>query len=333
MLILGIESTCDETAAAVVRDGEEILSNVVTSQIDLHQPFGGVVPEVASRRHLELIAPVIREALSEALLTIDQIDLIAVAMGPGLMGALLVGLNAAKGLSIGTGKPYIGINHVEAHLYAATMNQPVQFPALGIVLSGGHTALLRIHAVGQYELISTTVDDAIGEAFDKVASILDLPYPGGPHIEELAKTGDPHAYPFRAGRVKTKPLHFSFSGLKTSVLYAVKGQGNTRKDPTLLSDQQKADVAASFQEAAFRDIVKKAKLAAGDCRSVILGGGVVINQRLRAMLDLDLPIFWPPPALTLDNAAMIAGLAYHRLPLDGPSPLDLKPQPRIPLDR
>jgi tRNA N6-adenosine threonylcarbamoyltransferase len=332
VLVLGLESTCDETAAAVVRDGREILSNVVTSQIDLHKPFGGVVPEIACRRHLELIAPVIREALSEALVTLDEIDLIAVAQGPGLVGALLVGLNAAKGLAIGANKPLIGINHVEAHLYAAIMANPdVQFPALGVVLSGGHTALLKVHAVGHYELISNTVDDAIGEAFDKVASVLDLPYPGGPEIEKLAKQGDPHRYPFRAGRVKGKPLHFSFSGLKTNVLYVVKGQGNTRKDPTLLSDQEKADVAASFQEAAFHDIVKKATLAAKGCRSILLGGGVVNNRRLREMFKPDLPVLWPDPALTLDNAAMIAGLAYHRLSLDGPSPLTLAAKPRYQL--
>lgn len=329
MIILGIESTCDETAAAVVRDGKEILSNVIASQIEVHRPFGGVVPEIASRQHVERISPVIRQALLEAEVTAEQLDLIAVAEGPGLMGALLVGIQTAKGFALGLGKPLIGINHVEAHLYAATMTNPVEFPALGVVISGGHTALLKIREIGEYELISTTVDDAIGEAFDKVASLLGLPYPGGPEVENLAKSGNPNAYPFHAGRVKTKPLHFSFSGLKTSVLYAIKGQGAKKHDQTKLSPSELADVAASFQEAALRDIVNKTKKAIQGCRSIIIGGGVSNNQRLREMfLEEGLEVHFPIKELTLDNAAMIAGLAHIRYQKEGASK-NILPCPRI----
>lgn len=324
MLVLGIETTCDETGAAVVRDGMEILTNVVATQIEDHRPYGGVVPELASRQHIERISPVVREAMRDY-----PIDLVAVAQGPGLVGALLVGIQTAKGIALGLNKPLIGINHIEAHLYAAFMSDPkaVKFPALGVVISGGHTALLRIDAIGKYTLISTTVDDAIGEAFDKVASMLGLPYPGGPAIEELAKRGDPTAYPFKPGRVKGKPLHFSFSGLKTNVLYTVKGQGHTKRDATILSENQLADVAASFQETALRDIVDKAQQAMADCHCILIGGGVSNNLRLRELFG-DLPVVWPTPELTLDNGAMIAGLGYERYQFDGPT-VDLSPKPRI----
>lgn len=231
MLVLGIESTCDETGASVVEDGRRILSNVVASSADIHERFGGVFPELACRRHIDAILPVIDEALRKAAVTPKEIDLIAVAKGPGLVGALLIGMNAAKGLSIAWEKPLIGVNHVEGHLYASMMElSDIPLPALGVVLSGGHTLLLKILDIGSYEPIGTTVDDAVGEAFDKVASLLGLPYPGGPHVERLAKTGNPKGCHFTPGNVKKNPLDFSFSGLKTAVLYTVKGQAAQKED-------------------------------------------------------------------------------------------------------
>lgn len=329
MIVLGIESTCDETSASIVRDGNEILSLVIASSAEIHQQYGGVFPELACRRHIESIIPVIEEALLQAHLTPKDIDLIAVARGPGLVGALLIGMQAAKGLSIAWNKPFIGVNHVEAHLYAAMMGAPRLFPALGFVLSGGHTLLLKIESVGQYEQIGTTVDDAIGEAFDKVASMLGLPYPGGPHVERLARLGRPKTYPLRSGQVKKNPFDFSFSGIKTSVLYAMKEQ--------TLSDQEKADLAASFQEAVFSDLITKAKKAIStfSCRALYLGGGVCQNLHLKKLFDeafAPLPLFWPAKDLSLDNAAMIAGLGYHKFMQTGLGhPLDLDVQTRIPL--
>ncbi len=337
MYVLGIESTCDETGAAIVKDGRKILSNVVASSADIHVRYGGVFPELASRRHLEAIMPVVEEALEKASLLPEQIDLIAVAKGPGLIGSLLVGLQFAKGLSLAWNKPWIGVNHVEAHLYAAMMQapEPISFPALGLVLSGGHTLLLKINAVGDYERIGTTVDDAIGEAFDKVATLLKLPYPGGPHVEALAKLGNPKAFPLTAGKVKKSPLDFSFSGLKTSVLYAMKGQNAT--EDRHLTDQEKRDLAASFQETALCDILDKAKLAAKmfPCRSIFLGGGVCNNERLRTLFAREFPhhnVHFPTFELTLDNGAMIAGLGYEKF-LNNPvsSPFDLEAMTRIPI--
>lgn len=337
MLTLGIESTCDETAAAVVRDGREILSNVIFSQAELHNQYGGVVPELASRGHVERIDWVIERALAEASCSIQAIDLIAVPYGPGLLGALLVGLNTAKGLAVGLGRPLIAVNHVEAHLYAATMGEgePPLFPSLGVVLSGGHTALVRIERIGSYELLGCTVDDAIGEAFDKVAALLDLGYPGGAAIEQLARSGDPTRYPFHAGRVKRSPLDFSFSGLKTNLLYTLKGTSGDRHAPPILPPEEYPHVAASFQEVALSDIVSKIILAVreGEYRSILLGGGVTRNQRLRQLIGevgLPIPSFWPPLALCLDNAAMIAGLGSARFAAgEPPTPLTVKASPRL----
>ncbi len=326
MLVLGIETTCDETACSVVRDGEEILSNVIASQS--HEAYGGVYPEMAARQHVDLIIPVVKQAMEG----IDKVDLIAVAKGPGLIGPLLIGLNAAKALSLGWEIPYVGVNHVEAHLYGAMMGAPKLFPALGVVVSGGHTFLVKIRDVGSYEMIGTTVDDAVGEAFDKVATLLGLPYPGGPHIEQLARQGDPSRFSFRAGRVKGRPFDFSFSGLKTNVLYQVKGQNGTRHSDMLISEEEKADVAASFQETALCDVVDKANKAASEwnLRAIYVGGGVSQNQRLRELLKGDLPVFFPEKGLCLDNAAMIAGLGYHVYQGQG-APFDLEPQTRIPI--
>jgi N6-L-threonylcarbamoyladenine synthase len=335
MLVLGIESTCDETAASVVRSGKEILSNVIRSQIEIHIPYGGVFPELACRRHIDDLIPVIDEALIQANTIPSDIDLIAVAKGPGLMGALLIGVNGAKALALAWNKPFVGVNHVEAHLYAAMMGQDKTiFPALGVVVSGGHTFLVKMTALGTYELIGTTVDDALGEAFDKVAALLGLPYPGGPAIEQLAKHGDPSLYSFKPGRVKGRPFDFSFSGLKTNVLYTLKGANSQKDSPLVIPDDHKRHIAAAFQETALMDIVSKSIKAYHEfnCRAIYLGGGVSNNNRLRDLFKCSsLPLFYPPSPLTLDNAAMIAGLGYHLFQTKGGDSLDLSPLPRIPL--
>lgn len=330
MLVLGIETSCDETACAVVKDGEEILSNTIASQEE-HEAYGGVYPEMAARRHVDAIIPVVRAAMQG----IERVDLVAVTRGPGLIGSLLIGLNAAKALALGWGIPYVGVNHVEAHLYAAMMGREQLFPALGVVVSGGHTFLVKIVEVGHYEEVGTTVDDAVGEAFDKVATLLGLPYPGGPHVERLAQTGDPKRFRLRAGRVKGRPLDFSFSGLKTNVLYLVKGQNGSRHSVDRISEAEKADIAASFQEAALKDIASKARRAAQEfgCRAIYVGGGVSQNRRLRELLQGDLPLFLPEPELCLDNAAMIAGLGYHLFGERSGDPLTLEPKTRVAMDR
>lgn len=338
MLVLGIESTCDETSASIVENGSNILSNVVSSQEMLHAPYGGVIPELACRRHVDVIIPVVEEALKQAGISLKDLDLIAAAKGPGLMGALLIGLNAAKALSFASQIPFLGVNHLEAHLYAAIMEEkiPISFPALGLILSGGHTALLRVQSLGDYQLLGVTVDDAVGEAFDKVASMLDLPYPGGRYIEQLALKGDPYKYAFHAGKCKQNPLNFSYSGLKTNVLYTIKGQNQEKQAPSIIPESEKPHIAASFQRAAFTDIVNKTLLVLDDfpCKSIILGGGVCCNQALRKMFKEaipHLPIYWPKPILSCDNGAMIAGLAYHKYIKQGHGDTyALKAMPRIP---
>lgn len=328
MIVLGIETTCDETAIAIVEDGRTIHANVIASQEDIHSKYGGVFPELACRRHIDIILPLINQALKEAELSRYDIDLIAVARGPGLMGALLIGLITAKTLSEAWDIPYVGVNHVEAHLYAAMMDHNPQLPAVGVVLSGGHTALLEIEQLGKYRLLGQTVDDAIGEAFDKVASLLGLPYPGGPEVEILAKSGHPDAFPLKAGTVKGRPLDFSFSGLKTNVLYQLKGQSGKRTDPDQLNTKEKADLAASFQKAAFSDVVSKTLLAANG-RPIYLGGGVTANKNLRQLFaDAKQDVHWPAPGLSLDNAAMIAGLGIHVYKAHGPDSLQLEAMPR-----
>ncbi len=338
MITLGIESTCDESACAIVRNGREVLSNIILSQTQLHSPFGGVFPELACRRHIDVLIPVIGQSLEEAKVTPSEVDLIAVAKGPGLIGALLIGLNTAKSLSLAWNIPFVGVNHVEAHLYAAMMpldNPPL--PALGLVVSGGHTFIVRIDSLGKYTMLARTQDDAIGEAFDKVAALLGLPYPGGPEIEMLAKKGNPSSFAFRKGRVKEHPLDFSFSGLKTNVLYTVKGQSGSKHGPLLISEEQKADVAASFQETALRDVVTKTIDAAKsfECKAIYCGGGVSNNLRLRELfteLGCPYPVFYPGKRMTLDNAAMIAGLGFHYYKKENKGdPLDLEPMTRIPL--
>ncbi|MEM8727855.1 MAG: tRNA (adenosine(37)-N6)-threonylcarbamoyltransferase complex transferase subunit TsaD [Chlamydiota bacterium] len=309
MKVLGIETSCDETAVGIVEDGKKILTNLVASQAEIHRAFGGVFPEMASRAHIDRLLPLIEEATKGV-----EIDLIAVTNGPGLMGALLMGVTAAKALAYGWNKPLIGVNHVEAHLYGAMMEVDPLFPSLGVVISGGHTFLAKMNGVCEYEILGTTVDDAVGEAFDKVASLLGCSYPGGPEIEKIARGGDPLKYPFKGGRVKGRPLDFSFSGLKTSVLYRVKGINSDRKRPTIIDPTEKKHLAAGFQKAALEDILTKALNGAKtfDCKGIYLGGGVTRNGELRRLFEKSpYPVFWPPKGLSLDNAAMIGGLGYH----------------------
>lgn len=332
MLVLGIESTCDETSLALVEDGMKILSQVIASSADDQALFGGVVPELASRHHITLILPALKKALDDAQLTLDDIDCIACSEGPGLIGSLLVGIRTAQALSWILDKPLFGVNHIEAHIYAALMSDPAyknHLPALGCVLSGGHTSLILIHDVGHYTLLGQTVDDAIGEAFDKVAKMLGLPYPGGPAVEHLAQTGDGGSYPLKAGQVKGEPFAFSFSGLKTSVLYTLQ-----KKE---FSEKEKADLAASFQETAFSDVIKKLKRAIEEfpILAVYFGGGVTHNKKLRQRVQttLSLPALFPREDLCLDNAAMIAGLGFHVAKRSRASmTYTLAPKTRIPFE-
>lgn len=333
MLTLGIETTCDEMAAAVVKDHVYIVSNVIASQSEFHKKFGGVHPEMAARQHMDLLIPTIDKALYQANITSKDIDLIAVAKGPGLIGPLFIGLNTAKTLSMAWNIPFLGISHVEAHLYAAMMSHKTFiFPAIGVVISGGHTFLVHIIDIGHYVLIGKTVDDAIGEAFDKVASLLGLTYPGGPKIEQLAKEGDPKRYPYKIGSVKDRPWDFSFSGLKTSVLYTVKGQNRKKQESMQITEKDMPDVAASFQRAAFSALMQKIFKAVEtfESRAIYIGGGVSQNMYLRQVLKekSHIPVYFPEKDLSLDNAAMIAGLGSYLFQGKG-DPLDLEPKTRF----
>ncbi len=318
-MILAIETSCDETAAAIVRDGREVLSNVVSSQVDLHAAFGGVVPEVASRAHLDLIVPVVRQAMTEAGIRPAQLTAVAATHGPGLVGALLVGVSAAKALSVAWQRPYVGVNHMEGHLFATLLERPdLPLPAVVLLVSGGHTLLIEMRAPGRYRLLGSTVDDAAGEAFDKVARYLGLGYPGGPVIDRLAVTGDRSAIRFPRGLLN-EGLDFSFSGMKTAVVNYV------RKHP----DADNADLSAGFQEAVVDVLVTKALRAAASvgAASVCLGGGVAANSRLREVFaervaEAGLTALVPARAYCTDNAAMIAAAANWRLANDGPTPLD-----------
>jgi N6-L-threonylcarbamoyladenine synthase len=345
MKILGLESTCDETAAAIVTDGVHVLSNVVSSQVELHAKYRGVVPEIASRAHIENVLPVIREAMANAACGFTDLDAISVAHRPGLVGSLLIGVTAAKALAWTLGKPLVGVDHVQGHLYSVALEKgdithfssgsekeksekercPL-FPAVGLVCSGGHTALYRLNSWTDITLIGSTIDDAVGEAYDKVAAILGLGYPGGPIIDKLAQNGDPKAIDFPRSRMGRESLDFSFSGLKTSVLYHVRGfQG--KEKPGDLTEQGLRDVAASFQAACVDVIIEKIRRAlkqtGGSC--VILGGGVSANRGLREAAEnrLHVPVFFPDLAYCTDNAAMTAGLAHVLLTEGRTSGLDL----------
>jgi len=328
MKILGIETSCDETAASVVEDGQQLLSNVVASSMDLHVQYGGVVPEIAARSHIEVIMPVIDQALTEAKCGWDDIDGIAVTYGAGLGGSLLVGVLTARTLAIAHDKPLYAINHVEAHVYANFLrdDQP-EFPMLAVIVSGGHSQLVLFEDHFKYELLGQTQDDAIGEAFDKVAKILGLPYPGGPSIAKAALKGDPKA--FQLPKAKMNKYDFSFSGLKTAVLRLAQVQiGEDYGFPSYklaerLSEAQKHDIPASSPRVAIETIVDKAKLAYNKFspKSVVIAGGVAANTELREQLTaaLPLPIEYPPPELCTDNGAMVATLGCFKTKLDQPT--------------
>ncbi len=323
--ILGLETSCDETAAAVVEDGRFVHSSVVSSQVDLHARFGGVVPEVASRAHVELITPVIAEALVEAGVELRDLDAVAACHGPGLAGALLVGVSAAKALALAADLPYVGVNHLEAHLYAAWLDEPdLELPLAVLIVSGGHTMTVIMEGHGRYRVVGQTVDDAAGEAFDKVARHLGLGYPGGPAIDRLAAAGDRSA--IRFPRAMAGEADFSFAGLKTAVV------NHHRKEPGAAI----ADVAASFQEAVVDQLVAKLLAAAerSGAQTLALGGGVAANSRLRARVaeaaaTTGRRAFLPPLRLCTDNGAMIAAAAWWRLAADGPTPLDTGANPNL----
>ncbi|MEA3055466.1 MAG: tRNA N6-adenosine threonylcarbamoyltransferase [Actinomycetota bacterium] len=325
--ILGIETSCDETAAAVVTGGLDIRSSVVSSQVDLHARFGGVVPEIASRAHVELLTPVVAEALVEAGVDNGGIDAVAATIGPGLIGSLLVGVSAAKALALVWDVPFIGVNHLEAHFYASFLEDPTLEPPMVVLLvSGGHTMLVRFDDHGRYAVLGSTIDDAAGEAFDKVARYLGLGYPGGPAIDREATKGDPEAIAFPRSMIDSDNLDFSFSGLKTSVI------NHVRKHP----DVRTEDVAASFQAAVVDVLLAKAKRAAleNGAKGLCLGGGVAANSLLRErFLDTCTEIgvhgFLPSRAMCTDNAAMVASAAWFRLRDDGPTSLDAGAHPNL----
>jgi N6-L-threonylcarbamoyladenine synthase len=321
--ILGIETSCDETAAAVVADGRIVKSSVIASQTKLHEKYGGVVPEIASRAHIEKIYPVITEAIAQANVVRDDIDAIAIANQPGLTIALVVGVTAAKTLSFAWNKPLIAINHLHAHLQSAMLSDAnPQLPAVALIVSGGHTCLYDYHSPLEPKLLGSTIDDAAGEAFDKVAAILKLPYPGGPSIEKAAEKGNPDAIKFPRSMLGRDSLDFSFSGIKTAVLYYCRGQdmkGENKVDS--MSARQIADIAASFQAAVIDVLVKKTQRAAKKigAKTVLLGGGVAANTQLRTalqkMCDSDVPpkkLLVAPKQYCTDNAVMVASLAYYK---------------------
>lgn len=355
MKVLGIESSCDETAAAVVEDGTRLLSNVVHSQIDIHAEYGGVVPEVAARSHIEMINPVISKALRNAKCTWSDIDAIAVTYAPGLVGSLLVGTLAARTLALMHQKPLYPVHHVEAHVYANFIieqrnglaltlpsSQP-SFPMLALIVSGGHSQLVLFRDHGNYELLGQTQDDAVGEAFDKVAKVLGLPYPGGPSIAKAALAGDPYRYKLPKANVQGA-YDFSFSGLKTAVLRAVQREVGvdytfpSHELPGLVSYAQRADFSASFQHIAIETLVDKAVRAYKEYSpaSVVIAGGVAANNELRRQLSSRLPIAlqYAPMELCTDNAAMIATLGYYQAQALNPvSPYDLDVIPSISMSR
>lgn len=330
MLVLGIETSCDESSAALVRDGDEMLSNVVASQVDLHREYGGVVPEIAARAHVEAIVPVLMEALS---VSVERPGLVAVTAGPGLVGSLVVGVSAAKGLAWAWGVPMVAVNHVEAHAYAPALEGRLpEYPFLALVVSGGHTLLAEVRGVDDVEILGQTLDDALGEAYDKIAKFLGLGYPGGPVIDRLSGEGDARAVVFPRAMISSGDLNFSLSGLKTAVIRYIKKAGSSA--PGI------ADVAASFQEAALEVVVKKTLIAAEErgLRDIVIGGGVACNRRLRAWLgeaceEEGLNLVYPSPVLCTDNAAMVAALGYRRYVAGHRAGLDQDVFPNLPIGR
>ncbi|MCE2736083.1 MAG: tRNA (adenosine(37)-N6)-threonylcarbamoyltransferase complex transferase subunit TsaD [Acidimicrobiaceae bacterium] len=327
-VVLAIETSCDETAASVVMGGNDVLSSIVSSQIDIHARFGGVVPEVASRAHMEALIPVVNSAVEEAGILPQRIDAVAATAGPGLIGALLVGVSAAKALSLVWDKPFIGINHLEAHLYAGLLDDPtLQFPLVVLLVSGGHTMIIEMRGHGDYTILGRTIDDAAGEAYDKVARYLTLGYPGGPIIDKIAADGNPTAVDFPRAMMHDG-LDVSFSGLKTSVINYV------RKNPTMSN----TDIAASFQSAVVDVLCAKTIKAAQQvgAKGIVLGGGVSANSALRAQMTergnaAGFRVALPSRAMCTDNAAMIAAAAWHRLKSDGPMDLSCGAYPNLKL--
>ena len=326
MHVLGIETSCDETAVSILKDGKEILSNEIFSQIDLHRDFGGVVPELACRKHIEILPILVKNALEKAKLKAKDLGLIAVTSGPGLVGALLTGLTYAKGLSYALKIPFVAVNHIEAHLYVNFIeHKDLQPPCIGLVVSGGHTTLIDIKKIGSYKILGQTLDDAAGEAFDKIAKLLGLGYPGGPIIDKMSKKGNPKAIPFPRAMIKHDNYDFSFSGLKTAVVYYVKGFSQYKKK----NKEEKVsteDIVASFQEAVVDQLIKKTIKAVKKTgyTNLILGGGVSRNSRLRQKLQEEtdkhsLKLYLPSPVMCTDNAAMIAALGYIKYQEKGPS--------------
>ena len=331
MLVLGIESSCDETAAALVRDGREMVSSVISSQVDLHKRFGGVVPEIASREHLDKIVPVVEEAFERAGVGKREVDGIAVTQGPGLVGSLLVGISYAKAMAYALGKPLVGVNHIEGHVYSVVFeNPPIEYPAFALVVSGGHTNLFLVPAPGRYKVLARTRDDAAGEAFDKVAKMLGLGYPGGPVIERLAREGDPRAVRFAVPRMGDGRPDFSFSGLKTAVSRHVRESGLRPVAPGEEPSQAVKDLAASFQAVVVRSLVGTTERLAEEYRprTLIVAGGVACNGALReasaeAGARLGLPVYFPSRHLSTDNAAMIAAAGTVKLRAGDRAGLDL----------
>jgi N6-L-threonylcarbamoyladenine synthase len=321
MLILGIESSCDETAAAVVRDGRVILSSIIASQIDLHRPWGGVVPELASREHLEKIDPIVREAVAKAGVELADIEAVAVTKGPGLIGSLLVGVCYAKSLAYSLGIPFVGINHIEGHVYSIAFdNPPVQYPALALIVSGGHTNIFYIPSEGSYKVVSRTRDDAAGEAFDKVAKMLGLGYPGGPAIEKLSTTGDPDKVRFTLAKISDGRPDLSFSGLKTAVARYIRENDLVPVAEGEDPPQAIRDLAASFQKAVVRALVGMLEKLALEIKpkTLIVAGGVACNLSLQeaaalAGQRLGIPVYFPSKHLSTDNAAMIAAAGHYYL--------------------
>lgn len=311
--MLAVESSCDETAASVVRNGREVLSNVIASQIDLHKLYGGVVPEIASRKHIEQINQVIEQALKEAQLTIKDMDGICVTYGPGLVGALLVGVGTAKAISFAAGKPLVGVHHIEGHISANYIcHKELEPPFLCLVVSGGHSHLVKVNDYGEYEIIGRTRDDAAGEAFDKVARSIGLGYPGGPKIDALAPSGNPDAIPFPRASVEGSPYDFSFSGVKSAVLNYINGCKMKGEE------YSQADIAASFQEAVTDVLVSHTMLAAEHfgAKKIAMAGGVACNKGLRAKMDAACQehrysLYYPEPIFCTDNAAMIGAAGYY----------------------
>ena len=330
--ILGIESSCDETAAAVVKNGREVLSNIISSQVPIHRKFGGVVPEIASRKHIENVLPVIDEALQQAKVDIKEIDGIAVTYGPGLVGALLVGLSAGKALAFALDKPLLGVNHLEGHVFANFLvDEELEPPFMALVVSGGHTALMKVKDYNNFELLGQTRDDAAGEAFDKIARVMGLQYPGGPEIELLAKGGNPTAIDFPRALLD-KSYDFSFSGLKSSVINYLHTEKQSGREVN------RADVAASFQAAIVDVLVKKSvhAMEASGLKKIVLAGGVSANKTLQAELGaaveaIGVKLVHPKPVLCTDNAVMIACRGYYKFLNNEFSSMDLNADPALKL--